>query len=95
MGWSGPMTHRQCLAWHYWSREDFNTPSRSDYYLIQLTAVVAGMFTRVKMSDFILKFGDSKRNLISREQAGAYARAKWFVALGIDPSVLEKSSNCD
>lgn len=37
-------THRQFLTWMVWLKLQWNKPSRSDYYLMQLEATVRGLF---------------------------------------------------
>lgn len=41
-------SERQMLAWHEWIKEDYNRPSRSDYYVIQLTVAVKELCERVR-----------------------------------------------
>lgn len=43
------MPEEAVLALDYWLREEFNMPSRSDWYLIQLTHIVAGMLSKDKI----------------------------------------------
>lgn len=38
MGWPGPMTHRQFLAWRAWLAMEWDRPSRSDHYLMQIAS---------------------------------------------------------
>lgn len=40
MGWSGPMTSRQYWAWLDWIEDDMDRPSRTDWYLMELTEVL-------------------------------------------------------
>ena len=40
LGYAGPLTHRQYLAWQRWLDEQWNEPSRSDYYAMQVAAAV-------------------------------------------------------
>jgi hypothetical protein len=47
MGWEGPMTHRQFLTWRAWQAEEWNKPSRADYYARQ----AAGESRRSVMKD--------------------------------------------
>lgn len=61
MGWSGPMTHRQFRAWVEFLREDWNNPSRSDYYQMQVALEVvrsrAGTKSRrLKLNDLKIPF---------------------------------------
>lgn len=36
MGWPGPMTERQFITWQAWLREEYNNPSRADYYAMEV-----------------------------------------------------------
>ncbi len=38
LGWRGPMTHRQYVAWQEWLQQQWNEPTRSDHYLMQIAA---------------------------------------------------------
>lgn len=36
MGWPGPMTYRQYLAWEAWLEQEMNNPGRLEFYLMRL-----------------------------------------------------------
>lgn len=36
MGWQGPMTERQYVTWIAWLNENYNHPSRADYYALKI-----------------------------------------------------------
>lgn len=38
LGWRGPTTHRQHRVFVAWLNEQLNVPSRSDWYMMQMTA---------------------------------------------------------
>lgn len=57
MGWYGPLTHRQFLVWQVWLRNQWNQPSRSDFYTMQLTAMQSAK-EDVNPSDFVITFKD-------------------------------------
>lgn len=40
LGWDGPMTARQYRAWQRFLLDDYNRPSRSDHYAMQVAAEV-------------------------------------------------------
>ena len=40
VGLSQKLTHRQFLTYHEWLKDQWDRPSRTDYYLMQLTAIV-------------------------------------------------------
>lgn len=60
MGWHGPMTHRQFLAWRAWRLADLNAPDKVCSYIMQNTVeVVRGRAKNpgeVKMADYRLEF---------------------------------------
>lgn len=93
MGWSGPVTNRQFNTWTFWLGEQWNLPSRTDNYLMQIACEVRRVLSRrprsIKMKDFKLEFGDSKGK--AKQQSLAYrtmaAKAKW---IGIVSSVGSK-----
>ena len=82
MGWEGPVTNRQHLTFMAFLADDWNRPSRADYYLMQLTAEVRSILAKkprkIKLKDFLLRFelGSNKPKL-TREQAAALAKARW------------------
>jgi len=43
MGWSGPMTHRQHMAWLAWFKIKDDEPSLTDHYLMQVALEVHGL----------------------------------------------------
>lgn len=78
-------THRQYLAWQAWFALQWNRPQLRDYYLMMIAAEVRRTIAehprRVDMKDFKLEFrmeNDSPAAKLSREQAAAFARAKWL-----------------
>lgn len=90
MGWPGPMTHRQFAAWQAWLAEQWNVPSRTDNYLISIAAEIRRGNVkdpaRVKFEHLKLKFtlkGEGEKP-ITREQAAAWAKARWVGMLGGD-----------
>jgi hypothetical protein len=40
MGWPGPMTHRQFIAWCAWDGMQWNRPDRIEFYIMRLIAEV-------------------------------------------------------
>lgn len=96
MGWSGPMTWRQSLAWHAWLDLRWNRPSLTDYYLMMLVREVGSIPARVwgksppqtVLKDYQLEFlaeGEtSKRNKdlgMTPEQKAENAKAIWRARL--------------
>jgi hypothetical protein len=58
MGWKGPVTHWQFIVWQVWLEQEWNKPSRTDHYLMQLNATVRGLVSkdRTSLSDLQIKF---------------------------------------
>jgi len=75
------VSHREHQAWLRYLDDEFNQPDRTDYYLMQIAAVIQGLFARgVKMDSFRLKFGKKK-------SAGEYLadiKANFGAILGMD-----------
>lgn len=79
------MTHRQFVAWQYHLVDDYDRPSRSDYYTMALRADVRSLTAKkpVKVNDCRLRFGkqdDAPR--MSVEQAAAIAKSAWAARMG-------------
>ena len=73
-----------------WLDQQWNRPSRSDHYLMQIALIVGRVFGSEKKSDLKdmqLKFRDPDEGLSrrpqTREQAARAARARWFPLLGL------------
>ena len=60
MGWPGPMTHRQYEAWQIWLGEEWNRPSRTDVYLMQIALEVRRVLSskpgEMKLQDMTIPF---------------------------------------
>jgi hypothetical protein len=60
MGWPGPLTHRQYLAWHEWLLMKANRPSTTEYYLMGIRQEIRQVNSKkghtVKMEDMIIPF---------------------------------------
>ncbi len=84
------MTHRQHEAWQQFLEEEWNRPSRSDWYAMQAAWAVAGALggSRARLEDFQLQFRRTtdvpKENVQpeSVQQETQWAQKKWFAALG-------------
>lgn len=62
MGWPGPMTHRQFMAWQFWEAEQWNQPSRSDYYAMLIANRVDHVLAEKKDSNlepYVIPFGST------------------------------------
>lgn len=97
LGWPGPMTHRQFMAWMEWLESEWNRPSRSDNYLMQIAKEVENVAPRVwgeagkaTTSSKRLQFEDApQRAGPTPEQTAKWrasiAKAAWFAATGYSP----------
>lgn len=91
MGWDGPLTNRQFKVWQAWLLDEYNRPSRTDLYLMQIAAVIRQVncrsvaeAQRVRLKDFHLTLREPGPKLTT-EQATRYAKARWSAAVGIIP----------
>ncbi len=82
-------THREYLTWEHWLQEEWNSPTRSDYYLMQLTQRVMQILRKnpnqVKLEDqkIPFSFGAKKKPTGSKLKAiTAMAKAKWKAVMG-------------
>lgn len=78
-------SYREYLTTLSWLEEEWNVPSRSDYYMMQLITVVNRIMRKnprsVKLEDAKMKFsrGPTKpQKSISREQAAAASKSRWL-----------------
>lgn len=85
-------THRQYLTWMAWLDEQWNSPSRTDYYLIQiayLVGCVMSMFSSrrstTRFETYKLKFTTpaAKKSAAGRDMAAAASKAGWFGMFGM------------
>jgi hypothetical protein len=87
MGLPGPMTHRMFLAWQAWLEMQWNKPTKTDHYLMQIAVEVRRVLAKdprkIKLDDARLEFskpGDKKK--VPEEVAGAMAMGKWLGSFG-------------
>ena len=91
-------TERKLGAVLEWLAKQWDTPDRTDYYLMQIAYEVCRMMTKnpgqVKMEHFKLRFGAgaTEKAKVSKEQANAWAKSRWFGFLGVG-SAGEKTSS--
>lgn len=71
------ISYTEFLTWQAWFRKDFNRPSRSDFYLMQIAyelrraiAAFAGNKGKLSLNDFKLTFKD-KQKLTEQQQREA------------------------
>lgn len=80
-----------------WLEDQWNNPSRTDYYLMRLTAIVGGLFSKkkVKLEDQKISFDNSTSRAtkpkITKEQASAKSKSRWFGFLGLQKKNTEES----
>lgn len=98
MGWPGPMTHRQFAVWLAWLGEEWNHPSRTDHYLMQLDVTVKRLLAkhpgRIKFEQSQLKFGPvARRGPQTKEQATAISKAAWLGRMTMPVTVVDQHGN--
>lgn len=80
-------THREYLVWNHYLDELEKNPSKDNWYIIQLTAEVRRLFAkrpkRIKLKDFILKFGRQKEKVLDPEEQLRQSKSFWMGALGM------------
>lgn len=64
MGWPGPMTHRQFMAYYAWDRMQMNTPGKIEYYLMLIAYYVAAGNSKnpksLSLDKMKIRFGDTE-----------------------------------
>ena len=84
------MTHREFLTWQAWIDQQWNRPSRSDYYEMQTACQVARVLAKspgnIKIEHFKLPFGeDGTRQQKAEEdkKIAEQAKASWAGVLSM------------
>lgn len=98
MGWPGPVTYRQYKAWMSWLDDQWNSPDRHDFYLMQIAAEVrrpnVKTPSRVQMKDFVVKFEErgSKRKLsqAQKDLMNRLNKSKWLAVVGLNNPNMRK-----
>jgi len=80
------MSVREFKRWSYWLASEWDRPSRTDYYLMQLTMEVrllryqmaSKTAKSVAMADMLIRFGDSH----GRQEAIPETKLRWFAKVG-------------
>lgn len=94
------MSHREVAARLQWLEDQWNEPSRTDYYLMQVA--LESFFSHRKRpkdplpSDWKIPFKFEKRDQPAnkpktREQATAWAKARWFGLVGVTRDVIKRA----
>jgi hypothetical protein len=83
------MTHRQYAAWCRWRGQEWNRPSRTDSYLMQIACEVRRVLSKnpngVKIKHFELKFGTGEKPQdggLTKEQATEASKSLWLSRMG-------------
>jgi hypothetical protein len=91
MGWSGPITNRQHITFLYYLGEEVNKPDRNDFYLMQLTAIVAGLFAKSMpdVNKFKIEFKKQENKTPERKMEDLKKRSMdqkgtWLALAGLD-----------
>lgn len=75
MGWPGPITHRQYLAWMGYLRERDRNPSPDQWYMMAIAAEVRRTISKnpnqVQPSDCRLELREAKEASSSSQETGA------------------------
>lgn len=87
------MSHREFITRFQWLENEENNPNRTDYYLMQIAAEMRRSWIKnkngIKLEKFKIKFGraDAKEPVkMTKEQAAAIEKAKWFAFTGFKPT---------
>lgn len=80
------LTHKQQLVWDAFLDEEYNEPSRTDMYLVQLAWIMERFGkkkgqSKSKFKDFVLKFGKNKKAKDPLKSMAA-SKASWFGITG-------------
>jgi len=80
-------THREYLMWIRYLDKEWNQPSRTDYYLMQIAAKIQGLFsknsTSIKIANFLLPFKRQKpKKPPTQKELVAQSKARWKSAVG-------------
>lgn len=78
-------THRQFIAWmHYLRNEYIASPTRSDYYLMQVAREVRGCLTDANPSIIDMKLPEAKDHKpITKKTYLRNSRNAWFGGVGL------------
>ena len=84
MGWDGPLTHRQFLAWQWWLAEEWNRPNRSDHYAMQTASAMEGALggQQRQLTEWKIKFGVTSSSQEAAAGAGYIKEEPTFMVDG-------------
>jgi hypothetical protein len=93
------LSHREFLTWREHLKEDWEHPNKTEFYLMQLAAVISKMFAaknqKVDLNKFKLSFKDSSKKPTKEEQEliDEMNRIKWLTLVGLDKDGRKRNSN--
>ena len=74
--------YQQFKAWMLYLDEQWDTPSRTDHYLMALRSDLSAIFgTRGKLEDYLIKFTRRQEKKKLTKEAIAWSKACWKAAL--------------
>ncbi len=88
LGWGGQLTHRQSLLWRAFREHELNTPSLTDNYIMQLTAVAARILASnpqaIQPENYKLTFTrkDAKVSVEDLKKQMEFSKAMWIGRMG-------------
>lgn len=86
------MTHRQFMAWQEWLEGEWNRPSRTDHYLMQIAFDVRRANVkhpeRVKFDHMRLEFGEPKPPAVTT-QSIALSKQSWLQRVMQSPNPMK------
>ncbi len=84
------VTHREYLTWEVWLDEEWDKPSRSDNYLMQIAMEVERVLSKnpnkIQMKSKLLKFVAPVVPNLNPEARLAQSKAVWSAVTGKKPS---------
>ena len=79
------MSYREFLTWVAWLDLQWDNPSRTDSYLMQIAYEVHQVLRarkNVKAKNFKLKFSKETRKPLTRQESGRRSESAWLAAIG-------------
>ena len=79
------VSHREHKMWLRFLDDDYNHPSRTDWYIMRLCTVVDGLFrSNVDIDSYKLKW-QLQRQRRRRPETLAQMKLRWFSMIGMEP----------
>jgi hypothetical protein len=93
MGWEGPLTHRQLQAWNKWLDEQWNNPSRADWYQMQTSSEIARGHAKnpenVNPKKFKLKFEEPEKLIPPKKKKPKSSAEEWQDTTNTQENVVD------